>query len=229
MSYILEGLKKLERKRRKEETPKGFLFSPEEEIFSNRKKSHRPLMILAAALFLNAAVLTWWFMPRHPLVSGDKKEVPSATPVPAEPIKKVEAKRPTEKGALPEPTTMKMEKQREKPAPTARMEEGERSSHTPVLPSQPPSLAEKSPPIMEGPPVKVGDLPSEVKQKLPPLKMSLHYYSSDPGARFVVIDQRNLREGDTLAEDLKVVEINPQGAVLQYRKYRVFLSWQEGL
>lgn len=63
MSYILEALKKLEEKREQEDTPRLFIFSRASRA-GRRKRSLWPYL-LAAALLVNAVVMTWWISERH--------------------------------------------------------------------------------------------------------------------------------------------------------------------
>jgi general secretion pathway protein B len=69
---------------------------------------------------------------------------------------------------------------------------------------------------------RAGSLPSrdEVLAKgtrLPELKLDLHVYAENPAERFVFINMRKLREGETLPEGVHVDAITPRGAVLSFR------------
>ena len=62
MSYILEGLKKLEQKRKQEEKPPHLLTFQGDST----EKPARPSMwpyVLVAVLLLNAGVMIWWIGP----------------------------------------------------------------------------------------------------------------------------------------------------------------------
>jgi general secretion pathway protein B len=52
---------------------------------------------------------------------------------------------------------------------------------------------------------------------LPDLRMDLHVFDTDPAKRFVFINMRKLREGETLPEGVRVDEITPTGARLSYK------------
>ena len=54
--------------------------------------------------------------------------------------------------------------------------------------------------------------------------MSLHYYIADPKARFARINDKTLREGQSLAEGLKVDEITAAGVVMNCRGWRFLLG-----
>ncbi|HEX7081143.1 MAG TPA: general secretion pathway protein GspB [Gammaproteobacteria bacterium] len=49
---------------------------------------------------------------------------------------------------------------------------------------------------------------------LPALRLELHGYSDDPAKRFVFINGKRYREGDTLAEGPRIVGIDARGVVL---------------
>lgn len=60
--------------------------------------------------------------------------------------------------------------------------------------------------------------------QLPELRLDLHVYANNPAQRFVFINMRKLREGETLPEGVRVVEITPTGALLSYRGTRFSLD-----
>jgi general secretion pathway protein B len=54
--------------------------------------------------------------------------------------------------------------------------------------------------------------------------MSLHFYAGNPAQRMVRIDDRILREGQTLADDLVLEEITPRGVIFSSSGERVELQ-----
>jgi general secretion pathway protein B len=90
-----------------------------------------------------------------------------------------------------------------------------------------PGPAAKGKPATDGRIVKLNELPSEIKNSLPDLKMSAHFYSTDQQARFARVNDKILHEGETLSEDLKVEEINPGGTVFRYKGYRFQININE--
>jgi general secretion pathway protein B len=67
-----------------------------------------------------------------------------------------------------------------------------------------------------------GDLPSRddvLAQggQLPDLRLDLHVYAANPAERFVFINMRKLREGESLPEGVRVDEITSSGVELSYR------------
>lgn len=63
-------------------------------------------------------------------------------------------------------------------------------------------------------------LPASIRKQLPPLSVAVHAYSDTPQDRLVSINGRMLREGDTLAPDLRLEQITPDGMIFTYRGYR---------
>jgi len=60
--------------------------------------------------------------------------------------------------------------------------------------------------------------------QLPELRLDLHVYDAKPANRFVFINMRKLREGESLPEGVRVEAITPQGAELSYRGKRFTLE-----
>jgi general secretion pathway protein B len=56
------------------------------------------------------------------------------------------------------------------------------------------------------------------------LHLDLHVYAAQPQQRFIFVNSRKYREGDTLAEGPVVEQITPDGAVLNFRGSRFKLS-----
>lgn len=66
-------------------------------------------------------------------------------------------------------------------------------------------------------------LPMEVRQTLPALHLDVLGYAMKPEDRFVVINFQRYRVGDTAAEGVKVANIVPGGAILEYHGTRFLL------
>ncbi len=61
---------------------------------------------------------------------------------------------------------------------------------------------------------------------IPPLRLDLHVYAGRPEERFVMINMKKLREGDTLPEGVRVESIIPEGVILSYSGSRFLLPSQ---
>jgi general secretion pathway protein B len=61
---------------------------------------------------------------------------------------------------------------------------------------------------------------------VPEARLSLHAYDRNAAARFVFLNGQRAREGDTLANGLRVEEIRPDGTVLSFRGSRFLVPIQ---
>jgi general secretion pathway protein B len=60
------------------------------------------------------------------------------------------------------------------------------------------------------------EIPPAVRDRVPGLTMILHFYTDEPARRMVRIDDRIMREGQTVAENLVLEEITPSGAIFSF-------------
>lgn len=67
------------------------------------------------------------------------------------------------------------------------------------------------------------ELPYNIRQALPDLKLSMHVYSKDPAQRFVILNNSRMVEGDKTSDNLSLVAIRPDGVILEYQGQRFFL------
>jgi hypothetical protein len=56
----------------------------------------------------------------------------------------------------------------------------------------------------------------DLRERMSPLAMSMHFYNSEPNRRLVRINGQLLREGDWVNRDLELVEIAPNGVILDF-------------
>ncbi|ORJ53723.1 general secretion pathway protein GspB [Geothermobacter hydrogeniphilus] len=68
------------------------------------------------------------------------------------------------------------------------------------------------------------ELPSGIAGNIAGLEMTLHYYSSVPGRSMVRINGRNLHQGEILQPGVSVLQIIPDGAILDLHGYRVWVE-----
>jgi general secretion pathway protein B len=218
MSYILEALKKLEQKRRREE---GTLLLSDHHAEAVSRRQPLWIYLLVFALVLNAGLLLWWLRPwqrveakkdviqaratvkedapREPFSqagasSGDK--VVSQSPAPENPQKPAADEIP-DRSAFPQPPRSTTEEQ--SPAPAA------------------PEVRAAAPPQR---PVDVSQIPLALKQGLPDLTISGHFFDTNPSARIVIIGGRTLHEGQLLAPGLRLEKITREGVILSYQGTR---------
>lgn len=68
------------------------------------------------------------------------------------------------------------------------------------------------------------ELPEQIQQVLPQLRISLHFFSNKPEARLVRINDRHLHEGDMVASELRLLEITESGVILSFRGYQFLVN-----
>jgi general secretion pathway protein B len=61
---------------------------------------------------------------------------------------------------------------------------------------------------------------------VPELRLDLHVYAANPKERFVFINMRRLREGDSLPDGVRVDSITAEGAIMSFRGSRFVLQRQ---
>ena len=71
---------------------------------------------------------------------------------------------------------------------------------------------------------RLSELTGDERGNLPPLKLTMHVYADEPAQRFVILDGRRLREGESLASGIGVEAIRRDGLVLSVNGRRVLLA-----
>ena len=79
---------------------------------------------------------------------------------------------------------------------------------SPAAPPAPPAVDNR---------IAAGTLPPALREQLPPLDVNVVSYSDNPAKRFIMINQRILREDERLGADVTVREIMPDSARLEFR------------
>ena len=69
-------------------------------------------------------------------------------------------------------------------------------------------------------PVTFSELPLAVQQEMPKVTVQFHLYSGNPKDRLAGINDRMLREGDTIAPGLVLEQITSDGMVLTFKGHR---------
>jgi general secretion pathway protein B len=253
MSFILDALKKLEEKRQRGSVPDLMtIHAPVPQEIKKRLIWPYLIvgaLILNAALLL-VWLHPWKPSPPSPAVNRytapqstevDKKLLPQrAVTV------KIPAVKPDTEAERKEQVTAKTGKQKSVPAPSPKLQSV--NAETPVktiqdiqlpktssgktLNAQPPqeslsahgpkpSEAHKTMPANGIP--ELNQLPPALQNELPRLKISGHVYSNSPDTRLININGSIYKEGDTVAKNLKVVEITETGVVLDYNGTRFLM------
>jgi len=234
MSYILDALKKSDRQRKLGQVPD--LRTEHAPMVYGEERSSRLALgvaVVVGVLLLNLVGWLWWVKPwRVP----EQAEVGRAVlPLPAAHVGEGMSGRASapaapvvgaESGVAPVPVTLMG-----RAAPPADDEAAESARPTVAEPgvafqAPAPSVGsgmdkteeQEPPPAL--PPLLYAELPDQIRNVLPKIMVSLHYFSDQPAARLAIINDRDLHEGDMVADGLQLQEINEAGVILGFRGYR---------
>lgn len=233
MSYILEALKKSDQQRQRGATPT----LPTAPLAIPAPK--QPVFLyygLLAAVLLAAGILIGWLRPWQA-----EQPAPAPEPLTAKPLTSVSHQ--TAPASLPEPPELARKTAQELPAPdsapavqpapmVATMQPAMPAPARTETQSAPPRAVAYAPaPMPEKPAVPadtaqeqkvvpLAELPLQIQQEIPAMTIPLHAYSSKPRDRLVSINDRILREGESLTPGLRLEQITPDGLIFSYKGYR---------
>lgn len=199
MSLILDALRKSERTRQQSLTSQ--LGS---ELPTGPSRVPVPWLPVIAAILTANALLLYFLWPRSVVVTPSLSAASVSTPAyhPAVRSLASEAISPDDAPASPaRPIPV--------PAPVSHLAPPGNPS---VVPAQSAAV-----PAGLGAMQSIDDLPPDVRQSLPALHMDVHGYARNTADRFVVINLKTYRIGNTLVEGPVLKDIVPQGAVLEFR------------
>jgi len=241
MSLILDALRKSEAERRRGQSPDLYGTSVTSPAPSRDAFRHWPILAGGALVLLAVALLFWPHTPPDsgagtpagasavamPTATQADASPPAATPMPIAAPPLLAPTPPTQSApthltfatppvparlatdaALPT-AAVPLAPQLQSPTPTA----------TPT-PTPPPASVEPTPPRDDLPTLAI--LAPGERAALPPLKLSMHVWNSDPGQRFAIVDGQRLTEGATIGGAV-VAEIRRDGVVLDVNGRRVLL------
>ena len=186
MSYILDALDKSEQERRLKKTPD--LNSIHRQPTARTSTSRWPV-ILAILVSINSAGFWYW---------STSRAQPNATLVEA-PASDIQGN--TEQQPQPVETETAQQVHNENQAPSLRNQ----VTSSNVVSIRP-----------DAAPVQLSMLPMSVQAQIPDLKFSSHLFSEDASFRMVNINGKMIKEGESVTEELLLVEITEEGVVLNY-------------
>jgi general secretion pathway protein B len=243
MSYILDALRKSDQQRQRGAAPT--LLAVQDSAVERKRPALLAYGLLAAVL-LGAGMVIGWLGPWQPEQTAPVRPETVATkalestprqmaPAPSESLPQPEPKlqdamQPVQ--AAPKPSEVAPQikpKRKPKPKISARAKSetvgppSEADAAAPgasvaAAPEQPVDIAADAADAQSA--ISMAELPPSVRQELPAMKISVHAYSSNPGARLVSIDNRILREGDFVVPGLELEEITPDGMIFGYKGFR---------
>jgi general secretion pathway protein B len=225
MSYILEALKKIERQRQVQETGPSLILA-DSEGRGPRPKSLW-LYLVAIALLLNAGIMVWWLAHRGTTVArrppAPRVSVASTTgPPPSAEVGRAIIPSKREAAPKPPPLVARAPAKDNRPPPPPAAEPKPVSA--PVK-APPPAPLKKDIPRNDRV-FNLSEIPADVRNALPPLKVSAHVYGPEPSSRMVQVNGQILQEGQGSTEGLKVEEILPNGVVFLFQGCRFRMGVQ---
>jgi general secretion pathway protein B len=233
MSFILDALKKSETDRQRQSAPALF----EVKVAAPRRRFPLWAVGLVVLLAVNVVALAWLLLRD----SGGANPVVTQAPAAAAPASGAPVTSPSGEVTVPATVTFQVNVPANAAPATLPAEPGV------VAPSPAPPLAEEPLLSEQQTPVppdydardyqpaitpeqahataaarRAGMLPSRDEMlargtQLPELRMDLHVYDNEPAKRFVFINMRKLREGESLPDGTRVDEITPSGARLTFQ------------
>jgi general secretion pathway protein B len=187
MSFILDALKKSESERQ-QQTGAEFSSVPSS---SGEPQSLKWLWFLALLLLVNGAVLVGVLM--RPDKSPD-----AAAPVEAAPIEQAQIATPS----FAEKVTAAKQNQ---PPPVEPSDDAQQAAARPVAATR------------RGRVLTIDEVRVNGTLQVSELHLDIHVYSDDPAERFVFINMTKHRERSKLGEGPTVVEITPDGVILEHQ------------
>lgn len=220
MSFILDALKKSEEHRQQDQPPHR-----RRHIIALHGTHRRRWPLWLVLVLLPFALFSGWWL-------GKTSEEP-VSPGTRPPVQEESLKSPPAKA---DPSPMVAESTRERvavipapvpsrPQPPAPAPESRRPTESGFSTKSPKETQARTAVtgLTKGeaaPLPSYADLSREVKDRLPELEISLHFYSADPARRMVRLNDRLLREGDTVADGLTIDEITQSSTVFDYHGLR---------
>jgi len=248
MSYILDALRRADAERERGAVPNVHAqpyAGPSNETEAPR--STPPWLWIALALLAAAVLALAWKLfatdtPREQLAAAPvaappaprpaETTAPAATPntsppgvtsatppspVPLQPVQPLPVRPPTPASRAATAPAKAASK------PAARSEATSAAAASTVIapaitaPSAPASAAERI--------YAVSELPEDVRRSLPALPIGGAMYSKNAADRMLIVGGQVLREGDTIAPDLKLEQIRLKSAVFRFKAYRYEVSY----
>lgn len=210
MSYILDALKKLEEQRRLEAGSRQL-----SRWYSPRQKRRGHFLwryFVFLALLLNAGILLWWAGPWQSKRSAAREPFEVSTDAAVSRQDEV-VKDTVNEGRGPHLRQLQSDVGTGNDLDSKPKENGSAVSF-----QMHPDAAEKE--VTDGKIMEMSELPLSVRQKLPDLSISGHFYENKPSSRIITVGGKTLHEGASAAPGIRLERITPDGAVFSCDGYR---------
>lgn len=217
MSFILDALKKSETDRQRQVSPALF----EVKVAAPRRKFPLWAAGLAVLLGINMLVLAWVLLRRPEAIAASPAAQNTAQPVVANTAPAtVTTPPPTGVVGPSQAPPLAQEPVLQGQEPVVPPDYNQDDYRPAITPQQAAEIAAKR---------RAGELPSRDEvlaqgNALPDLRLDLHVYAVNPAERFVFINMRKLREGESLPEGVRVDEITQNGVELSFRGTRFAIA-----
>jgi general secretion pathway protein B len=232
MSFILDALKKSEIERQRQSVP-GLMDAPPA---LRRGRLPAWAVFLGALLAVNVVVLIVMLMRNSPLLTVSGNAKPPAAPAVAAVVPSVVPPAAAPAAAPPASANAHFSPLDAAPvyAPEIPVPPGEQTAGSHLAAPRAPHVTHRADPVLVDEDSKADDelLPTinELNltgaQALPELHLDVHVYATNPADRFVYINMRKYKEGNTLSEGPILEKIRRDGVVLNYRGLRFLLPRQ---
>lgn len=244
MSLILDALKKAEQDRHAGQAPvlDEMLVRPTRVVHRRAQQQQQDLLLvvaIAAAVLFAAAGIAYWLWPSTPTTAPEQQtsapaavdsspaQATSAEPVPALRIDPERLQAPL--ADVPE-AQVDLADTGASEASTMEDLEGDSRQRTRRIPasaelqSEPPASIIAAPTAAESSATPLKQMPPSFRNELPKLVVDVHVYDENPLRRFVLVNGKKYRESDTLLDGPRVVEITPDGVIIEHRGSQVLLE-----
>lgn len=232
MSYILDALKKADQERTLGEVP-----DLETPHWGERRTqpSYRWFWIVVALLLFNAVLLAVYLWrgdgedetvldtqrPDEP-VASQAAPMP-VTPLPRTDRKLVESPRVATRPKVLPPVTPPVSQPAQPPVTTPAQPAVSPPASPPEKSPAPPATAVSVPSRSSNVP-EWGELSLDFRSGFPVPHLDVHVYAEEPGRRFILVNLKKYREGDTLESGAVLEEIQPGSIQLNYQGTRFRLD-----
>jgi general secretion pathway protein B len=229
MSYILDALKKSEKKRQNGTVPD--LMTVQDIMAQKPRKRLLWPYLLLIALLLNAGILAWWLSllqskkPKVVVQSSAGQQHGLKTLESAHEVSGVQLPAVAAPSSIPG-NTISQEVRTGGEDSVDAIGSREISTTVPQQTPTPKHLLNESQSLTntritsQQEVVTLKDLPLSIQESLPAFNITVSVYSDDPASRIVKINSQKLQEGQYLTDGLKLEEITRNGVIFSYQNYR---------